>query len=55
MIEFNILGGGDGATRTWRNSTETQQSGATSQSLDLKSKMEKVVPKMARRRGSDAV
>jgi len=36
----------------WRNSMETQQS-ATPQGLDQRSKME-VVPKMARRRGSDA-
>jgi len=36
----------------WRNSTETQQSGHA-QGLDQRSKME-VVPKMARRRGSDA-
>jgi len=39
----------------WRNSKETQQSGqAPSQGLDQRSKMEEVMPKIARRRGSDA-
>jgi len=37
----------------WRKSAETQQSGHA-QGLDQRSKMEEVVPKMARRRGSDA-
>jgi len=37
----------------WRNSTETN-SRAMPQGLDQRSKMEEVVPKMARRRGSDA-
>jgi len=36
----------------WRNSTEIQQSGHATRS-DQRSKMEEVVPKMARRRGSD--
>jgi len=37
----------------WINSTETQQSGHASRSVS-EIKMEKVVPKMACRRGSDA-
>jgi len=37
----------------WRYSTETQQSDHNP-GLDQRSKMEEVVPKMARRRGSDA-
>jgi len=36
----------------WRNSTKTQQLGHA-QDLDQRSKMEEVVPKMARRRGLD--
>jgi len=37
----------------WRNSTDTQQSGHAPKSVP-ESKMEEVLPKMARRRGSDA-
>jgi len=38
----------------WRNSTETQLKRATPQSLDQWSKMEELVPRLARRRGSES-
>jgi len=40
--------------RTRKNFADTQQSGHTLQDLDLELKMEEAIPKMARRRGSDA-
>jgi len=53
-------GGGSGTTRPLpkdgarRNTPRRSNSLATPQDLDQKSKMEKVVPKMVHRRGSDA-
>jgi len=59
-VMVNVAFGGDGATRPLPRDrglggiSRKPNSRATPQSLDPKSKMEEVMPKMARRRGSDA-
>jgi len=64
LIENLILGGGgatrplprDGGLEGWRHGGTPWRSNsrATHKGLDQRSKIEEVVPKMARRRGSDA-
>jgi len=50
---FRGMGAPAADAHAWRNSTEIQQSGHVPRS-GPEVKMEEVVPKMARRRGSDA-